>query len=208
MTRSRRALPTARPDARGACLCLVDWSAAIGPPGPGALRCPPLPVPIRWTVQDRTGMGLASPAPPFPFGGRCEGGQGPGLRMATGARPRVLQRKGASSCSCVRVTCTVVGVGGQGPLRAWLLHHGAAGYVPGMKQERKRAQERQQRLVRACDCDRASICDCGRDRDPDRECPTARPTDSIHLPLFASRAVVAILTQELEVHPALNARGG
>ena len=107
--------------------------------------------------------------------------------MAAGARPGVLQRKEASSCSCVRVACTVVDVGGQGPLRAWLVHNGAAGQVPGMKQERKQAQERQQRLLSTCDCDRASICDCDRDRDPDRECPTARPTGSIHLP-FLRRA--------------------
>ena len=88
-------------------------------------------------------MGLASPALPFPFGGRCEGRQGPGPRMAAGARPSVLRRKEASSCSCVRVACTVVDVGGQGPLRAWPVHNGAAGRVPGMRQERKQAQELQ-----------------------------------------------------------------
>ena len=153
-------------------------------------------------------MGLASPALPFPFGGRCEGRQGPGPRMAAGARPSVLRRKEASSCSCVRVACAVVDVGGQGPLRAWLVHNGAAGQVPGVKQKRKQAQERQQRLLSTCDCDRASICDCDRDRDPDRKCPTARPTDSMHLLPLASGDVVAISTQELEVHPASDMRGG
>ena len=75
------------------------------------------------------------------------------------------------------MTCCVVDVGGQGPLRKWFIKSGSKKQDREQKQEQKQAQEQQQRLLSTCDCDRASSCDCDRDRDHDRDCPTEGVTE-------------------------------
>ena len=124
----------------------VDWSVAVGFPGPGAPRCPPLPVPARWTIRGSgTGRALRLPRCRSRSVGGARGGKVPDRGWQPAPVWTCCGEKEASSCSCVRVACTVVDVGGgrQGPLWAWRVHNGAAGRVPGMGQERKQAQELQ-----------------------------------------------------------------
>ena len=123
----------------------VDWSVAIGFPGPGAPRCPPLPVPARWTIRGSgTGWALRLPRCRSRSVGGARGGKVPDRRW----QPAPVwtccgEKKRLRVLACAWLVLWSMWGGGQGPLRAWRAHDGAAGRVPGMRQERKQAQELQ-----------------------------------------------------------------